>query len=57
MINQGGKEVIQARDGWTIRTQDQKPSAHYEFALVVRKGTADVLSTFEFIDEVLNNNT
>jgi len=57
MINQGGKEVIQARDGWTIRTQDQKPSAHYEFALVVRKGTPDVLSTFEFIDEVLNNNT
>ena len=55
MINQGGKEVIQERDGWTIRTLDQKPSAHYEYAMVVRKSKADVLSTFDFIDEVLKN--
>jgi methionyl aminopeptidase len=55
MINQGGKEVIQERDGWTIRTLDQKPSAHYEYAMVVRKPNADVLSTFDFIDEVLKN--
>jgi len=57
MINQGRKDVIQERDGWTIRTLDHKPSAHYEFALVVRKGKADVLSTFDYIDEVLKIKT
>lgn len=57
MINQGRKDVIQERDGWTIRTIDHKPSAHYEFAVVVRKGKADVLSTFDFIDEVLYKKT
>lgn len=55
MINMGNKEIIQDRDGWTIGTLDKKPSAHFEFAVVVRKGKADVLSTFDYIDEVLRN--
>lgn len=54
MINLGRKETIQMRDGWTIRTADGKPSAHFEYAVAVDKGKADVLSTFEFIEEVLN---
>jgi len=53
MINMGGKGVIQERDGWTIRTADGKPSAHFELAVVVRKGKAERLSTFKYIDEVL----
>ncbi len=53
MINMGGKEVIQERDGWTIRTADGKPSAHFELAVVIRKGKAERLSTFKYIDEVL----
>jgi methionyl aminopeptidase len=56
MINLGVKEVVQDRDGWTIRTADARPSAHYEHNVAVRNGKADVLSTFEFIEEVLNNN-
>lgn len=55
MINMGNKEIMQERDGWTIRTLDMMPSAHFEFAVVVRKGKPDVLSTFDYIDEVLSN--
>lgn len=54
MINMGVKEITQESDGWTIRTRDRKPSAHFEHTVVVRKGQAEKLSSFEFIDEVLN---
>lgn len=53
MINMGRKEVQQHPDGWTIMTADKKPSAHYEHTMVVRKGKAELLSTFEFIEEKL----
>ncbi len=56
MINLGKKEVVQDSDGWTIRTIDNLPSAHFEHDVVVRNGKADILSTFEYIEEVLNNN-
>jgi methionyl aminopeptidase len=54
MINMGKKETLQMRDGWTIKTADGKPSAHFEYAVAVDKGKADVLTTFEFIETVLN---
>jgi methionyl aminopeptidase len=54
MINLGVKETIQMRDGWTIKTADGKPSAHFEYAVAVDKGEADVLTTFKYIEEVLN---
>jgi methionyl aminopeptidase len=54
MINLGSKETFQTRDGWTIKTADGKPSAHFEYAVAVNKGKADQLTTFEFIEEVLN---
>ncbi len=54
MINLGVKEVIQDSDGWTIRTVDKQPSAHFEHDVVVRNGKADILSTFEYIEQVLN---
>ncbi len=55
MINMGVKEVEQLDDGWTIVTADRKPSAHFEHDIVVKKGRAEVLSTFEFVEEVLLN--
>lgn len=55
MINLGTKKVIQESDGWTIRTADRMPSAHFEHDIAVRKGKAEILSTFEYIEEVLNN--
>jgi methionyl aminopeptidase len=54
MINLGKKETVQMRDGWTVKTVDGKPSAHFEYAVAVGKGKADVLTTFNFIEEVLN---
>jgi methionyl aminopeptidase len=55
MVNLGVKEVSQDKDGWTIRTMDGKPSAHFEHNVAVKDGKADILSTFEYIEEVLNN--
>jgi methionyl aminopeptidase len=54
MINLGRKETVQMRDGWTIKTVDGRPSAHFEYAVAVDRGRADVLTTFKFIEEVLN---
>jgi len=53
MVNMGKKNVLQERDGWTIRTSDRKPSAHFEHTIAVRKGKADILTTFKYIEEVL----
>jgi methionyl aminopeptidase len=55
MINSGKKETVQMRDGWTIKTVDGKPSAHFEYAVAIDKEKAEVLTTFEFIEEVLKN--
>jgi methionyl aminopeptidase len=53
MINLGAKGVKQKNDGWTIVTSDGLPSAHFEHDIVVRDGKAEVLSTFEWIEEAL----
>lgn len=53
MINMGTKNTRVQSDGWTVRTGDGKPSAHFEYAVAVREGHTDVLTTFEFIEEVL----
>ncbi|MEA2107483.1 MAG: type I methionyl aminopeptidase [Bacteroidota bacterium] len=55
MINMGTKYIKQDSDGWTIRTLDGKPSAHYELAIAVDKGKADILTTFKYIEEILKN--
>jgi len=49
MINMGGRKVVFEKDGWTVRTKDRKPSAHFEHTVAIRNGKADILSTFEFI--------
>ena len=53
MINLGDKSVVQSNDGWTIRTADRKPSAHFELTVAVAKGIPDVLSTFRYVEEIL----
>jgi methionyl aminopeptidase len=50
MVNLGVKEVWYDTDGWTVRTKDGKPSAHYEHTVCVRKGVADILSSFEEVE-------
>ena len=53
MIALGRRNVIIEDDGWTARTADRKPAAHYELSVCVRNGKADILSTFDYIKEVL----
>ena len=53
MINLGVKNVIQEKDGWTIRTADRMPSAHYEHTVAIGNGKADILSSFQYIEEEL----
>jgi len=55
MINLGTKNVRFEKDGWTVRTRDGKPSAHFEHTVAIGPGKADILSTFELIDQVLLN--
>lgn len=57
MINLGGKEVYNDKDGWTIRTSDGKPAAHYEHTICVRKGKADILSSFDSIEQAEKANS
>jgi methionyl aminopeptidase len=54
MINAGRAGVKFWEDGWTVSTVDKKPSAHFEHTVAIKKGKADILSTFEYIEEVLN---
>lgn len=54
MINLGVRNVRQEADGWTIRTLDRKPSAHFEHDVVIKNGKPDILSTFSYIEEVLD---
>jgi methionyl aminopeptidase len=49
----GKRNVVQENDGWTVKTEDGKPSAHFEHTVVVRKDKAEILTTFEFIEEVI----
>jgi len=55
MINMGKRNIYIEKDGWTARTQDKKPSAHFEHTVVIRKGQADILSTFEYIEQITGN--
>jgi methionyl aminopeptidase len=54
MINMGTRKIMQHNDGWTITTIDNKPSAHFEHTIVVRKGEAEILSSFEEIEKKIN---
>jgi methionyl aminopeptidase len=51
MINLGTKDVIYDEDGWTVRTKDAKFSAHYEHTICIKRGKADILSSFAQIIE------
>lgn len=55
MINMGARYVVFERDGWTVRTRDRKPSAHFEFAVAVGKEGPDVLTDFGVIEQAINS--
>lgn len=55
MINMGTKAVVFERDGWTVRTKDRKPAAHFEYAVAIGKEGPDILTDFSIIEEAINN--
>lgn len=56
MINLGTKNIYHDKDGWTIRTEDGKPAAHFEHTICVQKGKADILSSFTEIEAAEKSN-
>ena len=55
MINMGSKNIVIERDGWTTRTKDRKPSAHFEHSIAIHNGKPDILSSFKYVEEVLGD--
>ena len=53
MINMGKRNIVHGKDGWTIKTADNKPSAHFEHTIAIKDGKADILSSFEYVEDVL----
>ena len=53
MVTMGNRAIwMDANDRWTIRTRDGKPAAHFEHTIVVRKGQAEILSSFEEVESI-----
>ena len=55
MIKMGSRNIVIEKDGWTCRTKDRKPSAHFEHTIAIKNGKADILSSFKFVEEVLGD--
>ncbi|MDD2961685.1 MAG: type I methionyl aminopeptidase [Muribaculaceae bacterium] len=55
MVNLGSRNIVIERDGWTCRTKDRKPSAHYEHTVAIIDGKAEPLTTFKYIEDVLGD--
>ncbi len=55
MINMGSKNIFQEADGWTCRTRDRKPSAHFEHSIAIHHGKPDILSSFDYVKQVLGD--
>lgn len=52
MVSMGKRQVEQASDGWTIRTVDRKPAAHFEHTIAISEEGCQILTTFEYIEQV-----
>lgn len=53
MINLGSRNIVIEGDGWTCRTKDRKPSAHYEHTVAIVDEETEILTTFAYIEEAL----
>lgn len=53
MVNLGARNIVQESDGWTIRTRDRKPSAHFEHTVAIFKDRTEILTTHKYIEEVV----
>ncbi|MGM9859258.1 MAG: type I methionyl aminopeptidase [Muribaculaceae bacterium] len=53
MINLGSRNIVIENDGWTCRTRDRKPSAHFEHTIAIIDGVTEVLTTFDYIHQAV----
>jgi len=51
MVNLGSRNIVQENDGWTIRTADKKPSAHFEHTVAIFQDRTEILTTHQYIEE------
>ena len=52
MITMGKRDIWLDKDRWTIRTRDGMPAAHFEHTICIRKGQAEILSSFEEVEQI-----
>ena len=55
MINMGSRNIVIAPNGWEALTRDRKPSAHYEHTLAMVNDKVEILTTFDYIKDVLKD--
>ncbi len=53
MITMGDRKIWMLPDKWSIVTRDNQLAAHFEHTIAIRKGKAEILSTFEGIEDQL----
>jgi methionyl aminopeptidase len=51
MVNLGTRNIVQEKDGWTIRSADRKASAHYEHTVAIFEDRTEVLTTHQYIED------
>lgn len=52
MITQGSPKLRMLDDRWTVETCDGQCAAHFEHTIAIHNGKADILSTFEQIEQI-----
>ena len=50
MITMGKRDIYLKQDRWSVCTRDGKPAAHFEHTIAIRRGKADILSSFEEVE-------
>ncbi len=55
MICLGKRQVVIEKDGWTVRTKDRLPAAHFEHTIAIGAAKAEILSSFEFLEKELGD--
>ena len=55
MVTMGKRDIYLDSDRWSVRTRDGKPAAHFEHTICVRKGQAEILSSFEEVQTIEGN--
>ncbi|MDD4822651.1 MAG: type I methionyl aminopeptidase [Bacteroidales bacterium] len=55
MICLGKRQIVIENDGWTVRTKDRLPAAHFEHTIAIGSKKAEILSSFEFLEKELGD--